>query len=657
MTQAGFAELAGEQLNMKSSVVVPVYNVPNDLLEACLGSLGMQTLREHEYEIIIVDDCSSKAETIECTEDFVQRRASAQLVRHSENLGLNEARRSGVKAAGGDYVVFVDGDDPVTRDGLELLRMEAERLDADLVTAPMFHWDHSQKRLDENRITFKPLPTDYMKRLEFVLSGEGSWSMCGRLFRRELLTDDVFDFSSNRLHEDITTFTRIALKAKVVSHCSKPIYFYSRNPNSITADFSNRHVEGILGAARDWITDLESHGLLEALTNAVSTGAEKLTNTCVTRCFASSGLSETDQLHVLRKIRRDYFDLELGHTDWTFPAARLVLQADDDMFEKGSPLLGELAKIQPEIARHSRETLKYGIGPTDMAQRLKDKIVIIGQVDYQVRSAAAFARELRLQGHPCVVLDNSGFAADGKRKFPPNEEHIFFRTQHIRVESGPYPIDWLSSAKLVAVFNDFNEDFRDALEFRHRLNLPSVCVVEGINDFLRVDFEGYRLLPYRRCSHVFLAGEHDEKYFSDRETRVTGLAIVEELGCKDATFPTKPFAVLNVNFTYGSLEEERDGFVQEARKAFEVLGLEWQITQHPIDQGQLDGLPVSQKTQYDLIDEGSVFVSRFATGILEALASGKPAIYFNPHQEKVDKFKEPLGAFDVATNEEELINA
>ena len=626
-------------------------------MEPCLGSLGMQTLRQHEYEIVIVDDCSSSSETIEGIEKFARNRANVHLVRHSENLGLNEARRSGVKAASGDFVVFVDGDDPVTRDGLELLRMEAESVDADLVTAPMFHWDHLQKRLDENRVTYKPLPADYLRRLEFVLSGEGSWSMCGRLFRRALLSDDVFDFPTHRFHEDITTFTRIVLKAKTVSHCSKPIYFYTRNPNSITAEFGNRHVDGILGAARDWITDLKSYGLLEALATAASAGAEKLTNTCITRCFAAKDLNDRDKLQVLRKIREDYFDLNLGRSDWTLPAVQLILEAGDDMFEEGSPLLTELARILPDVARRSDEPLLYGIGPSTMARRLKDKIVIIGQVDYQVRSAAAFARELRLQGHPCVVLDNSGFAADGKRKFPANEEHIFFRTQHIRVESGPYSIDWLSSAKLVIVFNDFNEDFRDALEFRNRLNLPSVCAVEGINDFLRLDFEGYRLLPYRRCDSVFLAGEHDEKYFIDRDTSVAGLAVIEELAGKEAAFPTNPFAVLNVNFTYGSLENERDGFVQQARQAFETLGLDWRITQHPMDQGQLDRLPVSEKTQYELIDEGSVFVSRFATGILEALASGKPAIYFNPHHEKVDKFKEPLGAFDVATNGEELVRA
>jgi len=45
---------------------------------------------------------------------------------------------------------------------------------------------------------------------------------------------------------------------------------------------------------------------------------------------------------------------------------------------------------------------------------------------------------------------------------------------------------------------------------------------------------------------------------------------------------------------------------------------------------------------------------RFSSGILEAMAMGKPAIYHNPHCEKVDKFWEPMGAYPVTDNLESL---
>lgn len=619
----------------------------------------MQTLRKEEYEIIIVDDCSTEPDTITTIEEFATCEPNANIVRHADNLGLNQARWSGVKSAAGDYIIFIDGDDPIVRDGLENLKLEAARAEADMVTAPMLRWHPLTKSYSDIPTTSDGLPDDYIDRLRVILSGNSSFSMCGRLFRREMLSEDVFELPIGLIHEDVTTFLRLAFKAKTVAHCAKPLYFYTLNFASITTQFSKKHPEGIIFGLRDWIENAEARGLLDELSEAISKGAEKLVNVCVLeRCVFSENLTPLEKARVLGKFREDYFNLRLREIETTAPAVRFLNEADPEIFE-GNPatLSSELAARFPYTAPSQLkpdQALKFGIGPSEMAQRLKDKVVFIGQVDYQVRTAAAFARELTLRGHTCVVLDNSGFVAGGKRPFPQSEHDVFYETEHVSVETGPYPVDWLSTAKLVIVFNDFNDDFREALEFRNRLDLPSVCAVEGINDFLRADFEGHHILPYRRCEHVFLAGEHDRAYFADRKTYVTGMPIIEELGKKEASFPPDPLAVLNVNFTYGVLEHARDGYVQKARDAFAALGLKWQITQHPMDKGKLDGHPVSDKTQYELIDECTVFVSRFATGILEALASGKPAIYFNPHLEKVEKFKEPLGAFEIATTPEEL---
>ena len=97
------------------SVIVPVFNVAPDLLAECLRSLKCQTLRPQEYEIVIVDDCSFISETIHTIMEFKKNCDNARVVHHEENLGLNAARRSGVNKAAGEYVVFVDGDDILTR--------------------------------------------------------------------------------------------------------------------------------------------------------------------------------------------------------------------------------------------------------------------------------------------------------------------------------------------------------------------------------------------------------------------------------------------------------------------------------------------------------------------------------------------------------------
>jgi GT2 family glycosyltransferase len=301
--------------------------------------------------------------------------------------------------------------------------------------------------------------------------------------------------------------------------------------------------------------------------------------------------------------------------------------------------------------------LPEGLKQSEMACRLAGAVVIICQVNYHVRNAAQLLPSLRNQGYRCIVMDNSTFVARGARKSSEDDRAGIQESEYVLVQQGPYGSDWLANASLVVTYNDFNDDFREALEFRRLLGNRSVSVVEGINDFLRVDFAEPRYLPYRRCDTVFLAGSHDRRYFTDRETYVTGLPIIEALINKKVQFPSEPLAILNVNFTYGALEDRRDEFVTAAAAAFKLAGWQWVITQHPMDQGVLDGMPVSRMSQYELIDTGSVFVSRFATGILEALASGKPAIYFNPHGEQVTKFKDPNGAFFVANNSEELVSA
>jgi CDP-glycerol glycerophosphotransferase (TagB/SpsB family) len=60
---------------------------------------------------------------------------------------------------------------------------------------------------------------------------------------------------------------------------------------------------------------------------------------------------------------------------------------------------------------------------------------------------------------------------------------------------------------------------------------------------------------------------------------------------------------------------------------------------------------------YDLIRRGTVFISRFSTGLIEAMTLNKPVIYHNPHHEKVDKFQDPLGAFPITDSTASLVQA
>jgi FkbM family methyltransferase len=620
-------------------------------------------LRRDEFEIILVDDCSTKGDTIATVTAYTKAASNMKLLRHSENCGPNEARRSGVKAASGDYVLFVDGDDMLSRDAVENLRMKACETEADVIVAPGFTWAGRTKSYSPLPRWAKPLPSEYIERLKSVLAANHSYTLCGRLFRRTILTDDIFDFdiSPRQLHEDMATFVRLVFRSGTAAHIHRPIYYYTINELGATYEFGIDNISAHFRVFNDWIENAERHGVYEDLSDAISEGVERLLNYLVVRCVSSESLSTHDKVRILYAISDKYRAFPIRPPEPSLRGTQLLqyLSAESTTLQPSE--LRELIKrslpavVQPQPSIETR--LEHSLVPTEIARRLKDKVVLICRNDYHLRSAAAFARELELRGYSCVTLDDSAFASGGLRRLPRKENSIFRGMERIEVPKVPYDPDWLGTARLVITFNDFNDDFREALEYRHRLGLPSVSIVEGINDFLRVDFQELRHLPYRRCDYVFLSGNDDKEYFEDRHTYVVGLPVVESLATKVPTFPKEFLAVLNMNFTYGALEDAREQFVSKARKAFAACGYKWVITRHPMDKADFKGCPVSRLTQYELIDKCSVFVSRFATGILEALASGKPVIYFNPHGEKVEKFKSPLGAYQIATNEEELVHA
>jgi len=71
----------------------------------------------------------------------------------------------------------------------------------------------------------------------------------------------------------------------------------------------------------------------------------------------------------------------------------------------------------------------------------------------------------------------------------------------------------------------------------------------------------------------------------------------------------------------------------------------------------LKGLNVYTGSLYELIEESTVFISRFSTAIIESLLMGRPVIYYNPHKEDQDTYFNPMGAFPKPTNKKELGDA
>ena len=104
------------------SIIIPVYKV-EAYIEECLASVVAQSDAKANIECIIVDDCSPDG-SMDIVRRFVDNYQGAvqfRLLRHEVNRGLSAARNTGIDAATGDYLLFVDSDDYLSADCLSTL--------------------------------------------------------------------------------------------------------------------------------------------------------------------------------------------------------------------------------------------------------------------------------------------------------------------------------------------------------------------------------------------------------------------------------------------------------------------------------------------------------------------------------------------------------
>ena len=109
------------------SVIVPVYNI-ECYLKTCINLIINQTFKD--FELILINDGSTDSSGTICN-DFAQIDDRIKVV-HKKNEGVSAARNAGLYLAKGDYIAFVDGDDEIENNYLEILYVNAKKYDADI---------------------------------------------------------------------------------------------------------------------------------------------------------------------------------------------------------------------------------------------------------------------------------------------------------------------------------------------------------------------------------------------------------------------------------------------------------------------------------------------------------------------------------------------
>ena len=206
------------------SIVVPVYKVEK-YLSQCIDSIRNQTYTN--IQIILVDDGSPD----KCGEvcDEYANADKRILVIHKQNGGLSDARNAGIEKASGEYIFFVDSDDFISKDCIEVLLDYSKKYDADIVQG--LHTSKMEllgsKKNDEEYVIHGGDAAfhDLMRKKEIM---DMAW---GKLYRLALFKNIYYPVG--RINEDSLTTFKFCLRARVVVCAHKYIYYYRINEQSI----------------------------------------------------------------------------------------------------------------------------------------------------------------------------------------------------------------------------------------------------------------------------------------------------------------------------------------------------------------------------------------------------------------------------------------
>ncbi len=227
---------------MKVSVIIPLFNAEK-YFAVCLESLAIQTMTD--FEIIVVDDCSTDS-SLAIAESYLERFGGRlKIITLPENTGTGAIPRNvGLEHARGEYVYFVDNDDLLIDNALEILYDFAKEYDADVVYMEKFFLcDEEPVPSDLNPVELMPVLTeeeiliesdDVAERVKKFVEKHFFCSPWSKFLRRQLLIDNNITLTRMKIADDILWTFKIVCFAKKILRIPAQIYVHRSNKLSIS---------------------------------------------------------------------------------------------------------------------------------------------------------------------------------------------------------------------------------------------------------------------------------------------------------------------------------------------------------------------------------------------------------------------------------------
>lgn len=231
------------------SVIIPVYKV-EAYIEECVSSVLKQTYPH--LEIILVDDCGGDR-SIELAQNILEKQHRPwTILRHDQNRGQGAARNTGVAAMKGSYIYFLDSDDYIAAETLEILHKALKAHHANMAFGQGYVYRHSdgsitpvQKDTAANLHTINPFHA--------YLRADTNPGPCHRLIEKTAYDSTGIKFREDVVLEDfIWSFYLSRTNLKICTAEGKNLYFYRQWDGSTTAqpESEGKHWQGNMALFR-----------------------------------------------------------------------------------------------------------------------------------------------------------------------------------------------------------------------------------------------------------------------------------------------------------------------------------------------------------------------------------------------------------------------
>ena len=232
------------------SIIVPVYNVEKEIRK-CLDSIKNQTYGD--FEVLCVDDCG-KDSSMDIVREYAQKDNRFKILTHEHNRGVSAARNTGLDNASGEYTMFVDSDDWLETNALEVIKDNFDKSKSEVIVFNIYNSYPDGKKEINDTTNFKK-----SNQTQVLLTENNLNTFIGvvwnRAYKTSLINDNHIRFPEGMIIEDSDFTFKISMHIKSVFIIEDVLYNYLRNrEGSYTTEYevTNRIKDEITVISNCW---------------------------------------------------------------------------------------------------------------------------------------------------------------------------------------------------------------------------------------------------------------------------------------------------------------------------------------------------------------------------------------------------------------------